>query len=85
MKLNENSPKRKITKAAAEIIRMSTRQIIVLVVIIGTLGGSMVYYMLQVPDKPIAKGETDCTAAAVALPLVNFTIGTGMTTAIAEC
>ena len=55
---------------------MNISQIITLEVIIAALGGSMAYYMMQVPDKPIAKGETDCTAAAVALPSVNVTIGT---------
>ena len=45
----------------------------------------MTFYMMQAPDKPIAKGETDCTAAAAALPLVNITTGMGMTEAIAEC
>ena len=64
---------------------MSTRQIIVLVVIIGTLGGSMVYYMFQAPDKPIAKGDADCTAVAAALPFVNIATAIGMTAALAEC
>ena len=41
--------------------------------------------MMQAPDKPIAKGDADCTAAAAALPLVNITTGIGMTAAIAEC
>ena len=45
----------------------------------------MTYYMMQAPDKPIAKGEVNCTAAAAALPLVNVTTGMGMTAAIAEC
>ena len=53
--------------------------------IIGALGGSMVYHMMQAPDKPIAKGEVNCMAAAAALPLVNVTTGMGMTAAIAEC
>ena len=65
---------------------MSTKQIIILVVIIAALGGSMAYYMMQVPDKPIAaKGEANCTATAAALPLVNVVTGMGMTAAIAEC
>jgi hypothetical protein len=64
---------------------MSISQIITLVVIIAALGGSMAYYMMQAPDKPIAKGDADCTAAAAALPLVNITTGIGMTAAIAEC
>ena len=64
---------------------MNISQIITLAVIIAVLGGSMAYYMMQVPDKPIVKDETDCTAAAVALPLVNVTVSMGMTTAIAEC
>jgi hypothetical protein len=54
-------------------------------VIIAALGGSMTFYMMQAPDKPIAKGDADCTAAAAALPLVNITTGMGMTAAIAEC
>ena len=45
----------------------------------------MAYYMMQVPDKPIAKGEANCTATAAALPLVNVVTGMGMTAAIAEC
>ena len=45
----------------------------------------MKFYMMQAPDKPIAKGEADCTAVAAALPLVNVTTGMGMTAAIAEC
>ena len=76
MKLIENSLKKKITKTAAKIIHMNISQIITLEVIIAALGGSTAYYMMQVPDKPIAKGETDCTAAVVALPSVNVTIGT---------
>jgi hypothetical protein len=64
---------------------MSISQVITLVVIIAALGGSMAYYMVQAPDKPIAKGDADCTAAAAALPLVNITTGIGMTAAIAEC
>ena len=65
---------------------MSISQVITLVVIIAALGGSMAYYMMQeAPDKPIAKGDADCTAAAAALPLVNITTGIGMTAAIAEC
>ena len=64
---------------------MSTSQVITLVVIIAALGGSMAYYMMQAPDKPIAKGDADCTAAAAALPLVNITTSMGMTAAIAEC
>ena len=67
------------------MIRMSTSQVIILVVIVAALGGSMAYYMMQVPDKPIAKGDADCTAVAAALPLVNVTTGMGMTAAIAEC
>ena len=58
---------------------------IILAVIIAAMGGSMTFYMMQAPDKPIAKGDADCTAAAAALPLVNVTTGMGMTTAIAEC
>ena len=85
MKLSENSTKRKTTKAAAEIIRMSISQVIILVVIIAALGGSMTFYIMQAPDKPIAKGEADCTAVAAALPLVSVTTGMGMTAAIAEC
>ena len=64
---------------------MSTSQVIILAVIIAAMGGSMTFYMMQAPDKPIAKGDTDCTAAAAALPLVNITTGMGMTAAIAEC
>ena len=64
---------------------MSTSQVITLVVIIAALGGSMAYYMMQAPDKPIAKGEVNCTAAVATLPLVNVTTGMGITTAIAEC
>ena len=64
---------------------MSTSQIIILVVIIAALGGSITYYMMQAPDKPIAKGDANCTSAAAALPLVNITTGMGMTAAIAEC
>ena len=64
---------------------MSINQIITLAVIIAALGGSMAYYIMQVPDKPIAKGDADCTAVAAALPLVNVTTGMGMTAAIAEC
>ena len=64
---------------------MSTSQVIILVVIIAALGGSMAYYIMQDLDKPIAKGDADCTAAAAALPLVNVTTGMGMTAAIAEC
>ena len=67
------------------MIRMSTRQIIVLVVIIGALGISMGYYMMQAPDKPKVEGDADCTAAAAALPFVNIATGMGMTAAIAEC
>ena len=58
---------------------------IILAVIIAAMGGSMTFYMMQAPDKPIAKGDADCTAAAAALPLVNVTTGMGMTTAIADC
>jgi hypothetical protein len=64
---------------------MNISQVITLVVIIASLGGSMSYYMMQAPDKPIAKGDADCTAAAASLPLVNVTTGMGMTAAIAEC
>ena len=64
---------------------MSISQVIILVVIIAALGGSMAYYMMQVPGKPIAKGEANCTAIAAALPLVNVTTGMGITAAIAEC
>ena len=53
--------------------------------IIGPLGGSMVYHMMQAPDKPIAEGDADCTAAAAALPFVYISNGMGMTVAIAEC
>lgn len=49
------------------------------------LGGSIEYYMIQVPDKPKTRGEADCTAAAAALPLVTFTTGMGVTAAISEC
>jgi len=45
----------------------------------------MTFYMMQAPDKPIAKGDADCTAVPAALPLVNITTGMGMTAAIAEC
>ena len=58
---------------------------IILAVIIAALGGSMTFYMMQAPDKPIAKGDADCVAAAAALSLVNITTGRGMTAAIAEC
>ena len=85
VKLSENRPKRKTKKAVAEIIRMSTSQIINLVVIIAALGGSMTFSMMQTPDKPIAKKDAECTAVAAALPLVNITTGMGMTAAIAEC
>ena len=64
---------------------MNISQVITLVVIIAALGGSMSYYMMQAPDKPIAKGDADCTAATASLPLVNVTTGIGMTAAIAEC
>ena len=64
---------------------MSISQVIILVVIIAALGGSMAYYMMQVPDKPIAKGGANCTATAAALPLVNVTTGMGIAAAIAEC
>ena len=64
---------------------MSTSQVITLVVIIAALGGSMTFSMMQAPDKPIEKGDAECTAAAAALPLVNITTGMGMTAAIAEC
>ena len=64
---------------------MSISQVITLVVTIAALGGSMAYYMMRAPDKPIAKGDADCTAAAAALPLVNITTGMRMTAAIAEC
>ena len=64
---------------------MSTSQVITLVVIIAALGGSMTFYMMQAPDKPIEKGDAECTAAAAALPLVNITTGMGITAAIAEC
>ena len=45
----------------------------------------MTFYMMQAPDKPIEKGDADCTAVAAALPLVNITTGMRMTAAIAEC
>ena len=64
---------------------MSISQVITLVVIIAALGGSMTFYMKQAPDKPIEKGDADCTAAAAALPLVNVTTGLGIKGAIAEC
>ena len=64
---------------------MSTSQVIILVVIIAALGGSMTFYMMQAPNKPIAAGDADCTAAAAALPLVNIATGMSMTAAIAEC
>ena len=64
---------------------MNTSQVITLVVIIAELGGSITFYMMQAPDKPIEKDEADCTAVAAALPLVNITTGMGMTAAIAEC
>ena len=64
---------------------MSISQVITLVVIIAALGGFMTIYMMQAPDKPIEKGDADCTAAAAALPLVNVTTGMGITGAIAEC
>ena len=64
---------------------MSTSQVITLVMIIAALGGAMTFYMMQAPDKPIAKGEANCTATAAALPLVNITTGMGITAAIAEC
>ena len=53
--------------------------------IIAALAGSMTFYMMQAPDKPTAKGDANCTAAAAALPLVNVTTGMGITGAIAEC
>ena len=64
---------------------MSISQVITLVVIIAALVGSITFYMMQAPDKPIEKGDADCTAAAAALPLVNVTTGMGITGAIAEC
>ena len=64
---------------------MNISQVITLVVIIAALGGSMTFYMMQAPDKPIEKGDSDCTASAAALPLVNVTTGMGITGAIAEC
>ena len=64
---------------------MNTGQVITLLVIIAALGGAMTFYMMQAPDKPIAKGDADCTVVAAALPLVNVTTGMGMTAAIAEC
>ena len=64
---------------------MSTSQVITLVVIIAALGGFITFYMMQAPDKPIEKGDADCTAVAAALPLVNITTGMRMTAAIAEC
>ena len=64
---------------------MSISKVITLVVIIAALGGSMTFYMMQAPDKPIEKGDADCTAAAAALPLVHVTTGMGITGAIAEC
>ena len=64
---------------------MSISKVITLVVIIAALGGSMTFYMMQAPDKPIENGDADCTAAAAALPLVNVTTGMGITGAIAEC
>ena len=64
---------------------MNTSQVITLVVIIAALGGSMTFYMMQAPDKPIEKADADCTAAAAALPLVNVMTGMGITGAIAEC
>ena len=45
----------------------------------------MTFFMMQAPDKPIAKGDADCTAAAAVLPIVNVTTGMGITAAIAEC
>ena len=62
---------------------MSTSQVISLVVIIAALVGSMTFYMMQAPDKPIEKADADCTAAAAAL--LNVTTGMGITGAIAEC
>ena len=65
---------------------MNTSQIITLVVIIAALGGSMAYYNLKAPDdKPLTRGEVNCTAAAASLPLVNVATGMGMAAAIAEC
>jgi hypothetical protein len=65
---------------------MNTSQIITLVVIIAALGGSMAYYNLKAPyDKPLIRGEVECTAAAASLPLVNVATGMGMAAAIAEC
>ena len=64
---------------------MSMSQVITLIVIIVALGGSIAYYMMQVPDKPKTPGEADCTDAAAALPLVTFTTGMGVTAAVSEC
>ena len=65
---------------------MNTSQIITLVVIIAALGGYMAYYNLKAPDdKPLIRGEVECTAAAASLPLVNVATGMGMAAAIAEC
>ena len=62
---------------------MSTSQIALLVVLIVIIGGGMFYFMM--PPKTMVKREAECVAAATALPLVNTTIGIGMTAAIAEC
>ena len=51
--------------------------------VITILGGGMFYFMMQ--PKTTVQRETECVAAATALPLVNTTTGMGMTAAIAEC
>ena len=46
----------------------------------------MAYYNLKAPDdKPLIRGEVECSAAAASLPLVNVATGMGMAAAIAEC
>ena len=65
---------------------MNTSQIITLVVIVAALGGSITYYKLKaLDDKPLMRGEVECTAAAASLPLVNVATGMSMAAATAEC
>ncbi|MDA8578979.1 hypothetical protein N9L08_08620 [Rhodobacteraceae bacterium] len=46
----------------------------------------MTYYNLKaLDDKPLMRGEVECTAAAASLPLVSVATGMSMATAIAEC
>ena len=54
--------------------------------IIAALGGSLTYYNLKaLGDKPLMRGEVECTAAAASLPLVNVATGMSMAAATAEC